>query len=461
MPSPTLPPAAGAVPAFPGAQGFGALAKGGRGGKVIKVTTLADDGPGSFRAAVTATGPRIVMFDIAGTIELKSRIIVQGAERSNLTIAGQSAPGDGVQLKGYDLTIANGVRDVIIRYMRFRPGFTADNEGEKFSLMFFGTKAAPVENIVVDHCSFSWAPDDTGMWDVVRNATWQWNIFGEAMFHDYPNAKPISRGMIIGTEDGIGNEQYNISVHKNYFATNGQRNPYISGSGPYEFVNNVVYNWEAFGTQLGVRSGVLKANLIGNVYKPGPALKTDGRYPVGIDFNENQAQSVYVKDNIGPYRTSSAQAEWDIMGTGVVPAANVQRDYWRVPASPTQQRTTPWPAATVPAQAVNSNMLADLLFKDVGATRPKRDAHDAKMISDFFNLGGEIRLASKKDTVWPALRSAAPLKDTDGDGMPDTWETQYGLNPSDASDGNKDADGDGYTNIEEYLNATDPKVRDR
>jgi pectate lyase len=449
------------LPAFPGAEGFGALTAGGRGGKVLKVTTLADSGPGSLRSAMMTTGPRTIMFDVAGTIELKAPIIMSGSQYSFLTIAGQSAPGDGVQIKGYDVIIGEGVRDVIIRYMRFRPGFTKAEEYSKFSLMLYGETDKPSGNIIIDHCTFSWAPDDTGMWDAVNNVTWQWNIFGEAMYHDYavPNVEPISRGMIIGAEDGRGKHQYNVSIHKNYYVSNDQRNPYLSANGPYEFINNLVYNWGSFGTQLSTRSEGIKINLIGNVYRPGPAIRTDGRYAIAFDSGNNPDRYVYVRDNIGPYRTTTSQPEWNIMGTGIV--TNSQ-DYWRVPAPLRLQRDTPWPSPRIRTSIIPSNAVANTLLDQVGATRPVRDRHDTKLVENYRNFTGTIRSASsQKADDWPTLRGGTVPVDADNDGMPSAWERQYGFNAADALDGPLDNDGDGYTNLEEYLNLTSPNVRDR
>ncbi len=406
-------------------------------------------------------GRRTIIFDVAGTIELKSPIIMTGAIYSFLTVAGQSAPGEGVQIKGYDVIVGEGVRDVVIRYMRFRPGFTKPEDHFKFSLMLYGEPDKPSSNIIVDHCTFSWAPDDTGMWNAVNNVTWQWNIFGEAMHHDYsvPNVQPISRGMIVGADDGQGKHQYNVSIHKNYYVSNDQRNPYFSANGPYEFVSNLIYNWGSFGTQLSTRSEELKINLIGNVYRPGPALRTDGRYPIGFDSGRVKDGLVYVRDNIGPYRTATSQPEWDIVGTGIV---TNDQDYWRVPAPVRLQRSTPWPAARIPTSVLASNQVAQALLAQVGASRPVRDRHDKKLVDDYRNFTGNIRRASSQTASdWPVLRRGAAVVDTDNDGMPSAWEKQNGLNAANPKDGSLDSDGDGYTNLEEYLNRTNPRVRDR
>jgi pectate lyase len=362
-PPPPLPRERGPLLAFPTAQGYGALSQGGRGGRVMKVTTLADGEDtlvGSLRHALLTPEPRIIFFGVAGTITLTRRIIIKGPQYSYLTIAGQSAPGDGVQIKGYELNFSD-LSHVVIRYMRFRPGFTRPEDHAKFSLMFSGAGDQATHHIVVDHCTFSWATDDTGMWGNVHHVSWQHSIMGEAMFHDFnvSGNKPISRGMIIGAEDGQGAKQYNISVHNNYYVNNDQRNAYWSGVGPYEFINNLVYNWGSFGTSMRARSGSFKINMIGNRYREGPALKVNGRYAIGID-EEFPNEQIYLQGNLDTrYRTNSSQPEWDIVGTGNVPPEQLNTNYWRVNAPTRHQRQSPWPNPIVPVVVKPSSAVVE------------------------------------------------------------------------------------------------------
>jgi pectate lyase len=461
------PPSTAALPAFPGAAGFGAETIGGRGGRLIAVTTLADSGPGSLREALLAPEPRIVIFRVAGTIELKTRISL-GPAQSFLTLAGQTAPGEGVQVKGFDVFV-DGAHDLVIRYMRFRPGNTGPLDSSKHSLLLYGTKDAKAYNIVIDHCSLYWGPDETaGAWEFVENVTWQWNI-SEGMVHDTcpptpaptpanPNPQPSpctnenSKSYLLGTSNGNGAAQKNMTLHHNFMVNAAQRNPAIASDGPHHVVNNLIYNWQDFGTAISNRGAGAKVNLIGNVYVRGPVSSTS-RYAVALEGSTtNPDQYVYVSDNIGPFRTNDATDAWAIVGNGY----DTSR-YWLTPLPTNFRRATPWPDSPIPVvPSPSAQVIADVL-NDVGATRPVRDALDQRAVADFYNRTGSIKRASRpQEMVYPVLASAAAPLDTDGDGMPDEWEIRYGLNPNDPRDGNRDANGDGYTNIEEYLNNTDP-----
>jgi pectate lyase len=460
------PPSTGLLPAFPGASGFGTETVGGRGGRVIAVTTLANDGPGSLREALLTPEPRIVVFRVAGTIELNTRITLM-PEHSFLTLAGQTAPGEGVQIKGLDVLVA-GAHDLVIRYMRFRPGNTGPLDSSKHSLLLFGTKEAKAYNIVIDHCSLYWGPDETaGAWEFVENVTWQWNIT-EGLAHDTcpptpaptptnPNPQPFpctnenSKSYLLGTSSGNGAAQKNMTLHHNFMVNAAQRNPAIASDGPHHVVNNLIYNWHDFGTGIQNRGTGAKVNLIGNVYVRGPVSSTS-RYAVGMDGTPNPDRYVYVSDNIGPFRPDDTTDPWAIMGNGY----DTSR-YWLTPLPANFQRATPWPDSPIPVVPTSpARVIADVLA-DVGATRPARDALDQRAVADFYNRTGTIKRASRPaDMVYPLLANAAAPLDTDGDGMPDEWEIRFGLNPNDARDGNLDANGDGYTNIEEYLNNTVP-----
>jgi pectate lyase len=455
-------PIAGLLPAFPGAQGFGAETIGGRGGKVIAVTTLADDGPGSLRAALLTPEPRIVVFRVGGTITLKSRIELK-SQHAFLTLAGQTAPGDGIQVKGFDLVI-NGSHDIVIRYMRFRPGETAPQDWSKFVLLIYGeAEATKSYNIVIDHSSLYWAPDDgAAVYGYVDNVTWQWNI-SEGIAHDNcsllgPNPTyeqchfEDSKSYIIATDLGKGATQKNITIHHNYMANTAQRNPMIASDGPHHLVNNVIYNWRDFGTEIQNRGAGTKINIIGNIYKRGPESSRD-RYAIGLGGDvRNPNGYVFVRDNIGPFRPDASVNDWAIVGNGYDASA-----FWLIALANNYQRLTPWEQSPVPVIISQSGDVISQVLYGVGATRPVRDALDQRVIRDFYDGVGRIKKASESQyTIYPTLAGGTALLDTDGDGMPDEWEILYGFDPNDPSDGKKDANGDGYTNVEEYLNGTVP-----
>lgn len=437
-----------AVVAFPGAEGFGAQSVGGRGGRVIEVTNLNDSGTGSFRDAVMQTGPRIIVFRVGGTITLNSRISV-GRNQSFLTIAGQTAPGDGVQIKGWDISLESGIHDVVIRYLKFRTGETSPEDWSKHTIQMYGNSTSnKVENIIIDHCSFFWGPDEgASSWEFVENVTWSWNIF-EGLRHDNYSAHfEESKSLLIGTDPGGGSHMKNITVHHNFMANSAQRNPGLYADGPFEVINNLVYNWEHFGTEFQNRATGIKVNLIGNYYKRGPVSSTN-RYAVGIQGDINPDGYIYVKDNIGPFRANSSIDEWAIVGSGYGTST-----YWTAPAPKSLQKFSPWPESPVPVTTHNATQLAPIVLATVGASYPKRDSLDQRVINDYNNNTGTIKLASQQQSSWwPTLQTGTPPQDTDKDGIPDTWEQQKGLDANNQSDGNAIAPS-GYTWIEEYLSS--------
>ena len=296
------PPFASAVPAFPGAEGAGAASVGGRGGRVIEVTNLNDSGPGSFRDAVTQTGPRTVVFRVGGTITLQSAVFIR---EPYLTIAGQTAPGGGIQFRGHSISINDGAHDVIVRYIRSRRGWQApggtDDKG--FEVVSY---SQPVYNVIVDHCSFGWQQDDNSMWNKMRNVTYQWNIFAEG---NNPDAFSgwAGKGLLLGAPPGLGQELGTISLHHNYIASNFMRNPAVSGDGPAEVVNNVIYNWGAFGSEIQNRGAGTKVNFIGNYYKKGP--DTNSRYEVLITAGRSDVKEELPADDIHQRQLWSASHE--------------------------------------------------------------------------------------------------------------------------------------------------------
>lgn len=456
---PPLPPRLpeGVPPAFPGAWGGGMFATGGRGGRVIEVTNLNDSGPGSFRAAVEAEGKRIVVFRVAGIIPLESNININ---HPDITIAGQTAPGDGICIANYSINI--NTENVIMRHLRVRRGRPEGGQGSD------NIGGNPIGNIIVDHCSTSWGmdenlslyrymrpnPDGTQTKLPVQNLTIQYCISSEAL-----NAGNHAFGGTWGGQDS--------TFHHNLFACNTARNPSIGMSGEFDYRNNVIFNWRHRTMDGGDETSMI--NVINNYYKPGPATNDDMKFIIARIEQRNMYSPGrrWEKGSWYP-KASGRPGKWYVAGNVVEGYPDVTADNWRgmkmsgdgeVPAE--ARVLTPfeaWPMHQQSAVAAYEEVLAK-----AGATLPKRDAVDARVIEmvrtgqptvgngiidDPAHVGGYPQY-----TFNPA---EVPV-DTDKDGMPDSWETQYNLSPDDPADGALDSDGDGYTNVEEYLNGTNPR----
>lgn len=414
--------------AFPGAEGFGRFTTGGRGGSVIEVTNLNDAGRGSLRAALETTGPRTVIFRVSGTIELQSELHLT---QSDITIAGQTAPGDGICLKNFSLII--NADNVIIRYLRIRPGDEKKFEGDAISCI--GNR-----NIIIDHCSFSWGMDEVASFYDNENATVQWCIISESLNHSFHHKGDHGYGGIWG---GKG-----ASFHHNLLAHHSSRNPRFNGSRTHgkpeqeivDFRNNVIYNWgdnSAYGGESG------NHNLVANYYKYGPASKHKNRIVEPWDGKGKW----YVADNFVCGFPDITSNNW---------AGGVQGKFWKH-----VKRDFPLPVAPVVTQRAEQAYELVLLY--VGAVLPKRDSIDIRIIEEVktgiaayggkWGAGSGIIDSQNQVGGYPVLRSLPAPEDTDHDGMPDEWEKTHGLNVSNPDDRNEDHDGDGYTNLEEYLNS--------
>ncbi len=415
------------LPAFPGAQGFGSHTPGGRGGRVIEVTNLNPTGPGSLREACAAKGPRIVVFRVGGTILLNGGLSVK---EPFITIAGQTAPGDGICLRGGTLGVHT--HDVVIRYLRVRVGDSPEGpDPENRDCIDISGEADKVYNVVIGHCLFSWSTDENvATWYSPRDITIQWCITSESLNDSLHPKGPHGMGMILGSRDNT------ITIHHNLFAHNNGRNPLIGDTGGnkgpsiFDFRNNVIYNhgpWVCTNVR-----GTSHVNYVGNVIKVGPNGQKDR--PRGVRFDVNSAQLFFIQDNIW-----LGQTEADAVG-GTPP------DRMRSPES--------IPAPPVATEAAANIYESVLSF--AGAILPTRDVVDARIVQEVKTGTGRIINTPAEVSGWPEYQSATPPSDSDHDGMPNDWEKQYGLAPQDSADGPKDMDGDGYTNVEEYLNGTDP-----
>jgi pectate lyase len=435
------------LPAFPGAEGFGAYTQGGRGGMVYVVNTLEDYHPekdevieGSFRQAVDAIGPRIIVFGVGGIIELKAPIHIVN---SYITIAGQTAPGNGICLKNNSLVImgesGEPVKEIIIRYLRVRPGDNRRYIGDKALLRddgaFSGNDGIGIHNaanIILDHCSVSWGVDET--FDVsgnVKNVTIQWCIISEGL-HNSTNYKgPHSKGLMVGYNCT------NFSLHHNLIMHCSDRNPYLPAEFEEPFiidvVNNVVYNWWFNG---GIsykktnHSGQI--NFIGNYYIKG--FNSWDRHPLTLGVNS----MVYARDNIGPFRESSEQDEYDAI-------------LWEGPETNRFLKLKK-PFDVPPVTIMPHKEAYHAILKDCGATLPERDQVDLRLIEELKLRKGQIIDHPSQVGGWPEMKNGKAPLDSDSDGMSDYWEIGHNLDPFNPSDAVLDSNNNGYTNIEEYIN---------
>ncbi len=457
------------IPAFPGAEGGGMYSFGGRGGKVYVVTSLDDSGPGTFREACEQGGARIVVFNVSGIIKLKTPVIIRAPY---ITIAGQTAPGNGVCIAGESIWI--NTHDVVIRHMRFRRGET--NVGRRDDAI----GGNPIGNIMIDHVSASWGLDenmslyrhnyDPEDGSAIKklptvNITIQNSIFSEAL-DTYNHAF----GSTLGGE--------NCTIIRNLWASNTGRNPSIGWNGVFNFINNVVFNWVHRSVDGGDYTALY--NIINNYFKPGPATPKDE--PVGHRILKPESGRsklgylvfgrAYVNGNIMEGNDAVTNDNWK----GGVQVENLPDagDYLEL-----IRWNKPFPMARV--NIMPAAQAYDFVLKNAGATLPERDDVDNRIIEtvrtgkisytkglnpDTFYQFEHRRLP--KDSYKMGIitdisqvggyprYNGKPYKDSDMDGMPDKWEQKYGLNPNDPSDAILDCNGDGYTNIEKYINAIDP-----
>ncbi len=417
------------LPAFPGAEGFGAGASGGRGGAVYEVTNLDDDGPGSLRDAVRE-GNRTVVFRVSGTIELKSRLTIN---QPNITIAGQTAPGDGICIRGQDFFVSK-TENVVIRFLRFRPGAEAGRELDALTIW-------TAKDVIVDHCSMSWSTDSLN--DVVKesgNITVQWCLLSEPLVKSVHSKG--SHGYATGWD---GRTRGGGSFHHNLIAHAASRAPRIgyfkTGRGMNDCRNNVIYN---SGPSYGAEGGDL--NFVGNYYRPGPDTPRLRPEPVIFDVWSNDTRmfvqgNVYeghddvVKDNDAAVRFRESK---NADGTN------------RAGDAATCLLPKPFDMHSVTTHSADEAYR--LVLDRAGAVLPTRDAVDRRIIDDVKNRSGKLIDDPSEVGGWPELKSAEPPLDADRDGMPDAWEVAHGLNPKDPADGPRESTPGGYTNLELYLN---------
>lgn len=433
------------LPAFPGAEGFGAKTTGGRGGKLIEVTNLNDSGDGSFRAACESAGKRIIVFRTGGTIEVRSPIII---DEPLITIAGQTAPGDGILLKAHPenngAVVQVATHDVAVRGLRIRRGPTAKKGCCGDGLSIHNKNGKP-HNIVIDHCSISWCTDENiDAWYDASDITIQWCVISEALHNSSHEKGPHSKGTLVGSE------VRRVSYHHNLLAHNVARNPqFTNNEGPDHIVNNVIYNWMYFGGVFAkAEQNAPQINLIGNTWKSGPDTRTV-RYEVALN-NYPKEPLIYVRDNIGHHRPDGTGDEWAVVGDG---SSGLGERWMRVPASKQIQRGKPWSDSPIGITIQSSREAYDAVLAKAGAIAPWRDAVDQRVVNDVLKKTGKCIDDPSDVGGWPTLVTGEPPTDADHDGMPDRWETEHGLDPSDPRDrNNTNLSKIGYTNLEMYIN---------
>jgi pectate lyase len=415
--------------AFPGAEGYGKYTKGGRGGKVYEVTNLDNSGSGSLRAAVEASGPRTVVFRVSGTIILSSGLNISNPY---ITIAGQTAPGDGICIRKNPVGIS--ADEVIIRYIRVRLGDEMKNDADAIGGRYH-------KNIIVDHVSATWGDDEVLSVYHCENVTIQWCLVAEALNRGGSHAFA-----------GIWGSQYS-TYHHNLLAHCVSRNPrWASGCGYNDHRNNVIYNWgynSCYGGeahQSGDRRNppieFSTINMVANFYKPGPGTESGVRSRIADPSTRNgdaDAGKWWVSDNFVDGSPEVTADNWK----GVTKTSSAFRLDKAWDAMPINQQTAKDAYASV--------------LEHVGASLPKRDAVDERIIQEVQSgtaTKGKNGIIESQSEVggWPELKSTTAPADSDHDGMPDEWEKANSLNPDNADDRNTVA-GDGYTMLEKYLNS--------
>ncbi|PHS03104.1 MAG: pectate lyase [Blastopirellula sp.] len=422
--------------AFPGAEGYGRFAKGGRGGDVYIVTNLNDDGEGSLRNGIeNMSGPRTIVFAVSGTIALKSEITIK---RSYLTIAGQTAPGDGICLKDYGLKF-DEVNDIIMRYIRVRMG--DQNKGASSGADCI--TSSKISDVIFDHISAGWGIDAIHDNRVGGHFTLQWSIYGETL-HDtihYEGASHSKLGSFRETTK-------NISIHHNLLHSTFARHPSMGGAELtpedliIDFRNNLIYN---SGGQTNL--GAARRNVINNYYKKGPDTKT-GIFPLRVKAKPGKGPTPrgFVSGNVftwNPAWTDDNFSAIQYLQDGDKYLSTTQ-EIWELPGELVHGADKP---ATDTAKHAYRKVL-----KYAGASK-SRDACDKRIINEVKTSTGKVPDSQDEVGGWPTLKSLPAPTDADKDGMADAWETANGLNPNDAKDRNDDRDSDGFTNLEEYINS--------
>jgi hypothetical protein len=441
--------------AFPGAEGFGRNATGGRGGKVIFVTNLNDSGEGSFRAAVATTGPRYILFKISGTIALNSAINIKNGD---LTIAGQTAPGDGITIKNYPVSI--DADNVIVRFLRFRMGDAAQQEADAFGGRFH-------KNIIIDHCSMSWSTDECVSFYANENFTLQWCIISESLRNSVHDKGAHGYGGIWGGK--------NASFHHNLLAHHDSRNPRLGEEAGKAFAltdlvdlrNNVIYNW---GNNSAYGGEAMNVNMVNCYYKPGPAtLKTErilsidknkvagteiynvwGKFYIDGNYVEGSSRATADNWTYGVYNQFHSSygvvSDADKMAMKINSPHPVNNNVTTHSAQDAYERVLKYSGASLKQDAVDIRIIDNVRKKTFTAQGSKGSTNG--IIDSQTDVGG-----------WPQLNSSAYPSDVSNDGIPDEWQKSKKLDPDKMQANGRDLSS-AYDNIELYINSLVSNITD-
>ena len=417
--------------AFPGAEGFGRYTTGGRGGKVICVTNLEDSGEGSLRHALQKDGPRIIVFKVSGTIFLTRSLDIN---KGNVTIAGQTAPGEGITIAGYPVKLK--ADNIIIRYLRFRLGDINTVEDDAINCVGGHNGKPAYKDIIIDHCTMSWSTDECATFYGNQNFTLQWCLISESLRKSVHVKGNHGYGGIWGG-DGA-------SFHHNLLAHHDSRNPRFchpgitSVAGVIDFRNNVIYNW---GKNSSYGGDTRTINIVNNYYKPGPATEKNRSrifqpyLPCG---------KFYIEGNYVEGEPKVTNSNW----LGVKPKGEVKMD--------TVLLWSPLPYEAVSTQP--AEQAYKLVLEKAGASlvRDKIDSRVVEEVRKGTYTYGDKGMIDSQNQVGGFLKFVSQTSiesDSDNDGMPDIWEVANNLDPNNPEDASEYTLDKQYTNIEVYINS--------
>jgi hypothetical protein len=429
--------------AFPHAEGYGRFASGGRGGTVYEVTHLGDSGPGSLREAVEAKGPRTVVFRVSGTIYLESDLKVNNGD---LTIAGQSAPGDGICIAKRGLQV--NADNVVIRFIRVRLGDLYPRENGLQSFESDAFECRYTDNVIIDHCTFSWSIDECATAYNNTNFTMQWCMVTESLRNSFHSKGAHGYGGIWGGT--------NVTFHHNLLAHHTSRNPRFNGARyddpatwdrQVDHRDNVVYNWggnSCYGGEPNASGFQANYNIVNNYYKSGPATSGSKRDRIiEVTPLDGKVSRFFVGGNYVWGEKAAIEDNWlgvDNIPSGQEAAARAGK-----------------PFLMAPLTSQDAHAAFDAVLNWGGASFPSRDSVDTRIVEEVRSGAttyGDNGIIDSQEEVggYPVLSSDEAPLDTDGDGMPDEWELAHDLDPADSSDRNTVDTKTGYTALEIYLN---------